>query len=398
MIIEVVKSEKDRKDFLKVPKLLYKNDPNWTCPLDGEINAIFDPEKNSFFNHGTAIRWILKDSDNKLIGRIAAFINDKKAYSFNQPTGGCGFFECINDKDAAFFLFDTAKAWLEKKGMKAMDGPVNFGENDNHWGLLVDGYMPQGIGMPYHHPYYKDFFYDYGFKVYFEQYSYHLDPKKPFPARFWKIAEWVAQKPGFSFKHFSFDDSEKFISDIINIYSEAWKFHENFTPLNPDEIRDMMNDMKMIVEEKFIWFAYHEDKPIAFLVMVPDVNQALRHINGKLNLINKLKLLYHLKNKTITRARITVMGVVPKFQRAGVESAIFWHLDKVMKTKPHYNELELSWVGDFNPKMKSIYEAVGGVHTKTHQTLRCIFDPSIPFERAPMIVLENRDSDLKTKN
>lgn len=398
MIIEVVKSEKEKKDFLKVPKILYKNDPNWACPLDGEINGIFDPEKNSFFRHGSAVRWILKDSDNKLIGRIAAFINENKAYTFNQPTGGCGFFECINNKEAAFLLFDTAKAWLEEKGMKAMDGPVNFGENDNHWGLLVDGYMPQGIGMPYHHAYYKDFFYEYGFKVYFEQYSYHLDLKKPFPARFWKIAEWVAKKPGFSFKHFSFKESDKFIADIVHIYNKAWQFHENFKPMDPAVIKEMMDDMKMIVEEEFVWFAYHNDEPIAFFVMIPDVNQALRHINGKLNLINKLKLLYHLKNKTITRARITVMGVVPKFQKAGVESAIFWHMDKVMKKKPHYNELELSWVGDFNPKMQSIYEAVGGVHAKTHQTLRYIFDPSIPFERAPIIAAEPKESDLKTKN
>lgn len=398
MRIVEVKSAKDKKDFLKVPKILYKNDPYWVCPLDGEINGIFNPEQNSFYKHGSTVRWILKDSNNKLIGRIAAFINENKAYSFNQPTGGCGFFECINDKEAAFLLFDTAKSWLEERGMKAMDGPVNFGENDNHWGLLVDGYMQQGIGMPYHHAYYKDFFYDYGFKVYFEQYSYHLDIKKPFPARFWKIAEWIAKKPDYTFEHFSFKKTDKFIADLVHIYKEAWQFHENFTPLDPAEVRHMLNDMKMVLEEEFVWFAYHKGEPIAFFVMVPDVNQALKHINGKLNLINKLKLLYHLKNKTITRARITVMGVVPKFQKAGVESAIFWHLDKVMAKRPHFNELEMSWVGDFNPKMKSIYEAVGGVHAKTHQTLRCIFDPNIAFERAPIIGEEEPKDDLKTKN
>lgn len=386
MFIKVADTKKDKKDFLKVPKILYKNDPNWVCPLDAEIEGIFDPEKNSFFGHGEAIRWILRDSDNKLIGRIAAFINEKKAYTFNQPTGGCGFFECINDKEAAFLLFDTAREWLEERGMKAMDGPVNFGENDNHWGLLVDGYMQQGVGMPYHHPYYKELFYEYGFKVFFEQYSYHLDLSKPFPGRFWKIAEWVAKKPGFSFEHFSFTNADKYVNDVVSIYSEAWKFHENFTPLYHKEVKEMMEDMKLIIDEEFIWFAYHEGQPIAFFVMIPDINQALKHINGKLDIVSKLKLLYHVKNnKTINRARITVMGVVPKFQKAGVESAIFWHLDKVMKKRPHYRELELSWVGDFNPKMQSIYEAVGGVHTKTHQTLRCIFDKSIPFERAEII-------------
>jgi hypothetical protein len=153
-IVEVSNS-KQRKEFLDVARIIYKNDSNYACPLDGEIEGIFDPKENSFFNHGEATRWVLKDEKGKLIGRIGAFINKNKAFTFDQPTGGCGFFECINDKKAAFLLFDTAKAWLQDRGMEAMDGPVNFAENDNHWGLLVDGFMPQGYGMPYHHQYYQ---------------------------------------------------------------------------------------------------------------------------------------------------------------------------------------------------------------------------------------------------
>ncbi|MFA8434515.1 MAG: GNAT family N-acetyltransferase [Marinifilaceae bacterium] len=395
-IIEVSNSQ-TRQEFLDVARIIYKNEKNWACPLDGEINGIFDPKQNNFFRHGDAIRWILKDEEGNLIGRIAAFINEEKAFSFDQPTGGCGFFECIDDKVAAFLLFDTAKSWLKERGMEAMDGPVNFGENDNHWGLLVDGFMPQGFGMPYHKTYYKEFFESYGFKVYYEQYSYHLDLKKPFPERFWKIAGWIAQKPGFTFEHFRYDNQEKYVQDIISIYNEAWQFHENFTALDPEDIRKMAREGKGVIEEEFIWFAYHEGKPIAFFVMMPDVNQILIKLNGKLDFWNKLKFFYYLKRKTITRARITVMGVTPKYQRFGVESAIFWHMDKVMKRKPHYNELELSWVGDFNPKMVSIYESVGGVKMKTHYTYRYLFDRNAEFQRAPIIPLENRGGKQKEK-
>lgn len=396
-IVEVL-DHKQRKEFLDVAKIIYKNDSNYACPLDGEIEGIFDPNQNSFFQHGKAIRWVLKNDNGELMGRIAAFINNRKAFSFDQPTGGCGFFECINDKKAAFLLFDTAKSWLQESGMEAMDGPVNFGENDNHWGLLVDGFIPQGYGMPYHQRYYKDFFESYGFKVFFEQYSYHLDLRKPFPERFWKIAEWIAKKPGFTFEHFTYKDSEKYILDLISIYNEAWQFHDNFSPINPEDIRKIAREGKGVIEEEFIWFAYHEGTPIAFFVMMPDINQILVKLNGKFNIWNKLKFLYHLKRKAITRARISIMGVVPKYQRFGVESAIFWHMDKVMERKPHYNEIELSWVGDFNPKMISIYESVGGVKMKTHYTYRLLFDPEKTFKRAPIIPLENRGNKGKEKN
>ena len=395
--VEVL-DQKQRAKFLDVARIIYKGDKNYACPLDPEIEGIFDPKENSFFKHGEAIRWILEDEKGNAIGRIAAFINKNKAFSFDQPTGGCGFFECINDKKAAFLLFDKAKKWLSDRGMKAMDGPINFGENDNHWGLLVDGFIPQAYGMPYHQKYYQAFFEEYGFKVFFEQYSYHLDRSIPFPERFWKIAEWIAKKPGFSFEHFSFKKSEKYIQDIITIYNEAWKFHDNFSPIDPEDIRKMAKDGEGVIDEEFIWFAYHNGEPIGFFVCMPDINQILTKMNGKFNLWNKLKFLFHLKKKTISRARITIMGVVPKYQRFGIESAIFWHMDKAIKAKPQYTEVELSWVGDFNPKMVSIYESVGGVKMKTHYTYRLLFDPNKPFKRTPIIPLENRGNRVKKKN
>nr|WP_320118220.1 GNAT family N-acetyltransferase [uncultured Marinifilum sp.] len=396
-IVEVL-NNRQRKEFLDIVEVIYKDDSNYARPLDVEIEGIFDPKNNSFFNHGEATRWILQDDKGKTIGRIGAFINEKKARSFDQPTGGCGFFECVNNKEAAFLLFNTAKNWLAERGMEAMDGPVNFGENDNHWGLLVDGFISQAYGMPYHRKYYQEFFESYGFKVFFEQYSYHLDLRKKFPERFWKIAEWVAKKPGFTFEHFTYKNQEKYIQDLISIYNDAWKFHDNFSPIDPEDIKKIAKDGKGVIEEKFIWFAYFDGKPIAFFVAMPDVNQILNKLNGNFNLWNKLKFLYYLKTKTITRGRISIMGVVPKYQRSGIESAIFWHMDKVMKQKPQYSEMELSWVGDFNPKMISIYESVGGVRMKTHYTYRYLFDPNIPFKRTPIIPLENRGDKARKKN
>ncbi len=162
MTITQVDSKADKKAFLDVARVIYKDDKNWICPLDIDIEAVFDPARNNFFQHGKCARWILKDDNGELIGRVAAFINDKKAYNYEQPTGGMGFFECIDDQEAGFLLFDTAKQWLTANGMKAMDGPINFGENDNFWGLLTEGFVPASYGMNYNPTYYKAFFDNYG--------------------------------------------------------------------------------------------------------------------------------------------------------------------------------------------------------------------------------------------
>ena len=193
MLIEV-KDKQPAKISLKFPKVLYKNDPNWICPLDMEIENIFNPEKNSCFQHGDARRWVMKDDQGKLTGRIAAFYDKNKAFHNPQPTGGIGFFECINDQNAANLLFDTAKDWLASEGMQAMDGPINFGENFVNWGLLVEGFMQQGYGMPYNFPYYRTLFENYGFKTYFEQYSFHDKFSRPYPEADAEIRRTILEK------------------------------------------------------------------------------------------------------------------------------------------------------------------------------------------------------------
>lgn len=381
-----VKTKRSKKLFNKLPRIIYKNDPNFACPLTKMVEENFDAKKNTFFKHGKATRWILTEGG-KPIGRIAAFIDFDKCNIFEQPTGNIGFFECINDKEASSVLFDCAKDWLATHGMEAMDGPANLGENYMNHGLLAMGFVPQGFGMPYNPPYYIELFESYGFKVYYEQYSYHLDYTKPFPERFWKIAEWVAKKPQYSFKHFSWDNIDGYVDDFSKVYSGAWQKHEHFKPLDKNELKNFIQSSKMLLDPEFVWFAYAENEPIAMFVMLPDFNEALRHLkNGKLNLWNIFKLMRFIKKGSFTRARIIIMGVVEQFQRSGIESAIFWQLEnKVMPHKPQYKEIELSWAGDFNPKIISLYKSTGAEHSKTHYQMRHLFDRKKPFTRAKTI-------------
>lgn len=386
MQIIPVDDKKSIDAFHELPYAIYKDDQNWVPPLRMMVENIFDPEKNNSLKNGDAKRWLV-DKNGQMVGRISAFVTDTYSYSFEQPTGGIGFFECFDDQEAANLLFDTAIDWLKTKGMEAVDGPINIGENFFNWGVLVDGFMPQSFGMQYNLPYYAKLFQTYGFQTYYEQYSYHLDITSPdLPDRFWRIAERMSKKPGYSFTQFRFAQKEKFIADFLAIYEQAWVKHDNYKRIDPEDINKMLVESKMMLEEDFIWFVYHEGTPVAFFMMVPDLNQLFKRIrSGKLNLFNLLKMLWLRKRKVITRCRVLVMGVAPKFQKSGIESAIFYHLRQVMLRKNWYNEMELSWVGDFNPKMISIFKAVGGNHEKTHLTLRYLFDRNKEFKRAPII-------------
>jgi len=382
-VIEVV-TKNERREFIEFPKRLYKNDPWWVCPLDSEAEALFNPATNPSFRHGEAIRWLLTDEKGITIGRIAAFIDTVRSAANTQPTGGIGFFEVTENREAAFTLFNTAARWLSERGMEAMDGPINFGENDTNWGLLVDGFTHPGIGMPYHLPYYRSFFEEYGFQNYFEQYSYHRDigSVEVFPERFMKIAEWKAKRPGYTFRHFEFSNSRKYANDVMEVYNKTWAtFKEDFTPLDPLFLEASLKKAKAFLDEELIWFAYHEEKPVAFYILFPDLNQIIKHFNGRLHIWNKMRFVWFRYTHKMTRMRALVAGIVPAYQNTGIESAIFYQLYKVFRKKRYYKELELSWVGDFNPKMISIYEAIGATRAKTHITYRYLLNKSLPFVR-----------------
>lgn len=373
MNVTEVKNTRLEREFIDLPRKLYRNDPDWICPLDNDIKAVFDPRRNNFFSHGVCTRWVLYDDNHHVIGRIAAFINHHKSGKNPQPTGGAGFFECINDQQAAHLLFDTARNWLASHGMQAMDGPINFGENDKYWGLLVEGFKPPSLGMNYNPPYYRQFFESYGFEKLYDQFTNFLDARTPLPERFTKIADWVMRKPGYTFEHFSIKNKEKYFRDFIEVYNDAWTVFEHFTPLEEETVRESFRQMQPVMDERIVWFAYHQGEPVAFVLCLPDINQVLKHVNGKLNLWGKLKFVWYRKTTTIDRLRIIIMGCKKKFTNHGIESALIRCLQLEVLPRNTIKGVELAWVGDFNPKMISIHEATGATREKVHRTYRYLF-------------------------
>jgi len=386
-LIEVATAA-DAKDFIRVNVLMNKNNPHYIRPLNNEINDAFDPLKNKNFKHGEVKRWILKDGNNKLLGRIAAFIHSKyitKGSDFK--TGGIGFFDCINDDNAASMLLDVAKQWLQTKGMEAMDGPINFGDRDKWWGLMVEGFEKGPIyGMPYNPPYYEKLFENYGFKNYYNQYYYAMGVTDTISPRFAERHAKFKAKAGYEARHINIKNLEKHAQEFATVYNAAWAQHGEAKEISAKDVMKLFNKMKRVMDERVIWFAYYKGEPIAMWINIPDLNEYFKHFNGKLRLIEKLRLLWMKKNNKCRIFTGVAFGVVPKFQGLGIDSFMIYEASIPIQSLGWYDNYEMGWAGDWNPKMINIYKSLGATQSRRMVTYRYIFDETKnPFERHPML-------------
>lgn len=387
MQIVIVNSPKLAKQFIKCQPRFYKNDPNYIRPWDHDIEHVFSEKKNKWFRQGKAERWLLFDHDKNIIGRIAAFVHPKLERK-TEPTGGCGFFECINDQVAANLLFDTARDWLKGQDKMMMDGPINFGEKDKWWGCLIEGFDPPLYGMNYNPPFYKDLMETYGFQDYFQQYVFRYDLSQPAPQKFKKASERLkAKNDGFRFEHVNKKNLDKYAEDFRTIYNEAWgKGFKGHTPMRSDQTKMLMKSLKPIMLEEALIFGYHYDRPIAFFLNIPNLNPVIKKLNGKFTLFHKLKFLYLLKvAKSYKTLSGVIFGVVPDYQGLGVDGALAVRGEELLVTPGKFTYLELMWIGDFNPKMLSIAISLNAKKSRTYITYRYMFDQTAEFKRHPVV-------------
>ena len=379
-IIEV-NSKKDKKDFIQIACSIYKNEKNWIRPLDKDINSVFNPKTNKAFRKGDVKRWILKNN-NETIGRIAAFYSSKNDKE-KLRVGGCGFFECIDDEEAAKMLFDTAKNWLEKNGYNSMDGPINFGERDKWWGCLVEGFdIDPNYLQNYGKAYYQKLFENYGFQLLFRQLTFLKKVRTPLSEKLSLKAERALRDPNYNFKTLEKRNIQKYIRDFTKIYNDAWSKYPGVSKLELSQAKLLFAQLKPILDEKILWFAYHNNDPVGFFISIPEMNQIFKHVNGKLDLFGNLKTFYHLKIKKSCKKMVgLVFGIVPKHQGKGVDGALIMASRETIQEKLAYEDLELNWIPDFNKSMIRVAEQVQVKLGKIHHTYRYNFDRSIPVER-----------------
>lgn len=388
MRIKEVTDRYQAREFLMLPVRLYKNERNWIRPLDADVENVFNPDKNKAFRHGECARWILENDKGEIIGRVAAFVNNKTVNKGNdQPTGGMGFFECIEDEAAAFLLFETCRNWLQSKGMEAMDGPINFGSRDRWWGLLIEGFQYEpNYQCNYNFPYYQKFFEAYGFRVYFYQLTFARKVKDPVDARLAEKAALIARDPDYSFRFMSKTEMARLPEYIHQVYNNAWANRSENPELSLAQAHLLVKQMKPIMDRKLVYFGFYKDEPVSFFISLPELNQIFKYVNGKLDWKGKLKFLWHTFRKTNRKAFGILFGIVPKHQGKGVDGAMIMHAREILQERyDRYDEYEMNWIGDFNPKMINVVEQVGGYVSKRHATYRKLFDETKPFRRAPIL-------------
>ena len=387
MTIHNVQSRVDIDQFHKVPRIIYANDSNYIPHIEDDIEKLFDHKRNKLFKEGgIASRWLAYDNGGQLIGRIAAFVNPKTASSFDQPTGSIGFFESIDDQAVADALFDTAKEWLKHEGMEAMDGPQNFGDKNQFWGLLVENFTSMSsYAMNYNPSYYQKLFETYGFQSFYEQYVFWRPLKQPVESVFIRKYEQVMSNYGITIRDVKGLSIEQIAENFRTVFNGAWGGYHDFKEMSPSAALKVAKSLKPIMDPDIIIFAFDGEKPIGFYVNIPELNQIFCYVDGKLNWLGKLKFLYHKWKKTPRTMVGIVFGVVRDWHGKGVEGAmITWFgLEKVPHIK--YEETILTWIGDFNPKMIKVANNLGTKKHRTFITYRYLFDRSAPFERFPIV-------------
>jgi len=385
MYLIEVSDKSTAKKFLEVPVIINKSDPNFIRPLDKDVNEVFDQKKNKAFRAGECARWLLKDND-IFIGRIAAFVNKKyRNKGDDQPTGGIGFFECINNQGAADMLFDVAKSWLMQRGMEAMDGPINFGERDRWWGLVTEGFKPPIYLMNYNPPYYQELIENYGFKKFYSQVCWHLFVKTKLNEKFIEQNRKYSVNPSYKASHIRKNNLRKFAIDFSIVYNKAWASHEGNKQLNKEVAHKMFKAMRPVMDEDLIWFIYYNNEPIAFWVNLPELNQVFKFFNGKFGFFEKIKYLWLKKRGVCNKFTGVVFGVIPEYQGKGIDYYMIAQGAAVIQRKKQYDELELQWQGDFNPKILNISRHIGAKQSRILTTYRYLFDRSKEFKRHPIL-------------
>ncbi len=381
-VIPVI-SKETISEFLNFPQRLFKEDKNYIRPLDQDIENVFDSKKNKFFKAGSCERFLFKNEGDETVGKIAVFVNKK--YRQEQPTGGIGFFDCIDDQKTANFIFDFAKEWLQEKGMEAMDGPINFGERDKFWGLLIEGFSEPLYAMNYNAPYYQTLFENYGFQIYFNQLCFGRKIHDPVAENFLAMHERISRNKNITAKPLQLKSLDKFARDFTQVYNQAWASHGEGKQMSELQTLKLFNTLKPVINEHISWFVYENEKPIAMWMNIPDLNQWIKFFNGKFGLLQKILFLIIKKFRKNKKMVGLVFGIIPEWQRKGIDGFMIWEGTKHFRETTDFIDYEMQWIGDFNPKMIKIAESLETKVTRKLATYRYLFDQTKEFKRQKML-------------
>ena len=371
--IKKIENDYEKNKFIKFPWKIYKNDPYWVPPLLFDVKNNLDKKKNPFYDHSKMEMW-LAEKDGIIAGRIAAIVNDNHNKFYKDKVGFFGFFESVNDKNVSKLLFDTASEYLKENGMEVIRGPVNPSTNDE-CALLIDGFDSSPVMlMPYNPKYYVSLIEEYGFEKAKDLYALFIGAdvinNEEMMKKLGRISEMIIKKENLTIRNVNLSDFNNEVQRIREVYNNAWQENWGFVPMTEDEFKHVAKNLKPIADEDFILFAEKDGKPIGFSLCLPDINQVLKDLNGRLFPFGIFKFLKN--KKKIDVLRVIIMGVNVEYHRKGIDAIFYQHIIKT-GYKRNIKAGEISWVLEDNYAMVQAAEKLGAHIYKTYR----IFDKKL---------------------
>ena len=367
--ISEVRSRAERDAFIKFPWRIYKNDPAWVPPLIIERKAFLDRKRHPFYQHGDAALFLAK-RNGEIVGRIMAS-DDPRYNELHQSNVGCfGLFESIDDVDVASALFRAAEDWLAAKGRTEMMGPIDYSTN-YVCGLLIDGFEhPPTVLTAHNPPYYIQLIEACGFEKVVDWYAWWFHPKTGPFARLHRLVKQRARKISVAIRPINLRRLAEDSQHLAAVFNEAWKNNWGFVPFTPAEAEHMGKEMRPIIDPKMTLIAEIDNAPVAFVICVPDINVALKQLNGRLTWfgipIGLIKLLWY--RAKINQARFVALGILEKYRRTGVGEKLV--LQAMEEGANRGLTAELSMTLEDNVMVNRFIEAMGAVKYKTYRIYR----------------------------
>src|SRR5512143_2228299 len=357
MQIEQVSDKKGLDLFILFPWKVYQGNPNWVPPLISEMKFMLG-DKNPFFHHAEAA-YFLARKDGVVVGRIAAIVDRNHINIHKEQAGFFGFLECLRDVAIAQGLLNAAAAWLRERDIEIMRGPMNLSVNDE-CGFLLDGFdSPPMIMMTYTPQYYLDYMERSGLTKSKDLFAY-ISIIKDVSAggRLEKLASGVrARVPGLTIRPANMKQFQRELETVKDIYNSAWSHNWGYVPMTDEEIESMAKRLKPLIVPELLIMAEVNGSPAAFFMAVPDYNQVLSKINGRMGPVGIMKFLWY--SRKIRDIRVLTMGVKEEYRKRGIEGLLYLESFKAAMKKG-YERAEMSWILEDNVLMQRGCELMGG--------------------------------------
>lgn len=363
-------TRRDRRDFIRLPWRIYRDDPQWVPPLEWEVQQFIDPRQHPFYHHGAAQPFLARRGGEP-VGRI--LVSDDPHYNAEHGSNlGCfGMFETVDDPQVARALIDAAAAWLAGRGRNQLLGPIDYSTN-YPCGLLIDGFQRPPRLMMNHHPrYYLPLLESCGLSKAKDLYAYWFqDPHQMLEK--WKArAARLAQRGGFRVRPFDSRDFEREVARCKQVYHQAWVKNWGFVKMTDAEFDHLAQTLRKFARPELLMIAEAEGQPVGFSMTLPDFNEAVAPLNGRLTRWGLPVGLFQLWRglRRITTARMLILGVLEEYRRRGITEMLILETLDYGRNQAKYTGAELSWTLEDNELINRTIEAVGGERYKTYRIL-----------------------------